>query len=171
MFGVQDDSVFDDFERAELETPSPRKEVDGQFIYASRGLNIPRTLGLPLLCDFGSAVPTDNGNVKDVQPDLYRAPEVILGVPWTSKIDIWNAGCMVYRLPLFTKTERSLTSHLWLQIWDMFEGRHMFSGRDPEYGTYRSRAHIASIISILGLPPPELVLHGRHSSKFFCQGK
>ena len=66
MFGIQDDLVFDDFDRAELETPSPRKEVEGRFIYASRALNIPKSLGLPVLCDFGSVVPVDGENVKDV---------------------------------------------------------------------------------------------------------
>lgn len=105
MFGIQDDSVFDDFERAELEAPSPRKEVDGRFIYASRELNIPKNLGLPVLCDFGSAVSGDGQNIKDVQPDLYRAPEVILGIPWAYQIDIWNAGCMVGRPSRFSKKE------------------------------------------------------------------
>ena len=95
MFGSQDDSVFEEFEKAELETPSARKEVDGRFIYASRELNIPKRLGLPVLCDFGSAVTGDVENLKDVQPDLYRAPEVIFGIPWSYEIDIWNAGCMV----------------------------------------------------------------------------
>lgn len=110
MFGTQDDSVFEDFEKAELETPSARKEVDGRFIYASRELGIPRNLGLPVLCDFGSAVPGDVENVKDVQPDLYRAPEVILGIPWSCEIDIWNAGCMVgTRHPRAFSTRNTLT--------------------------------------------------------------
>lgn len=31
----------------------------------------------------------------DVMPDIYRAPEVILGMDWDSKIDIWCVGLMV----------------------------------------------------------------------------
>ena len=97
MFGLDDDSVFDRFERDELERPCPRKEVDGRVVYVSRELAVPSKLGLPVLCDFGAAVPGDRENVTDVQPDLYRAPEVILKVPWGYPIDIWNAGCLVSR--------------------------------------------------------------------------
>jgi hypothetical protein len=32
---------------------------------------------------------------EDIQPDIYRAPEVILDIPWTYSVDIWNVGCMV----------------------------------------------------------------------------
>jgi len=28
-------------------------------------------------------------------PDLYRAPEIVLGVEWNEKIDIWSVGLMV----------------------------------------------------------------------------
>ena len=31
----------------------------------------------------------------EVMPDLYRAPEVILYIPWKEKIDIWGLGLMV----------------------------------------------------------------------------
>jgi serine/threonine protein kinase len=95
MFGAGDDTIFHEFEQQELESPSPRKEVDGCFIYVSRELNIPEDLEMPVLCDFGSAVTGDQTNTKDVQPNLYRAPEVILQVPWSYEIDIWNVGCMV----------------------------------------------------------------------------
>ena len=95
MFGIDDDQVFEDFEREELESPCPRKEVDGRLIYVSRELGIPKTLKPPVLCDFGAAVSGVDENARDVQPNLYRAPEVILQIPWTYKIDIWNAACMV----------------------------------------------------------------------------
>jgi serine/threonine protein kinase len=95
MFGAGDDAIFHEFEQQELENPSPRKEVDGRFIYVSRELDIPEDLAVPVLCDFGSVVTGDQTNTKDVQPSLYRAPEVILQVPWSYEIDIWNVGCMV----------------------------------------------------------------------------
>lgn len=56
---------------------------------------MPKVWGAPVLCDFGAAVPGDKEHTEDVQPNIYRAPEAILGVPWTHAIDIWNAGCMV----------------------------------------------------------------------------
>lgn len=95
MFGSADEAVFQEFEQEELERPSPRKEVDGRVIYLSRQLNVPQRLAEPVLCDFGSVVAGEQVNTTDVQPTLYRAPEVILQVPWGYKIDIWNVGCMV----------------------------------------------------------------------------
>jgi serine/threonine protein kinase len=31
-----------------------------------------------------------------VQPDGYRAPEVILDMSWSTPIDIWSFGCIVF---------------------------------------------------------------------------
>lgn len=95
MLGIEDDSVFSDFENDELDTPSPRKEIDGRTIYVSRELGMPKEWGAPVLCDFGSAVLGDIEHSEDIQPDFYRAPEVILEAPWTYSVDIWNVGCMV----------------------------------------------------------------------------
>lgn len=61
MFGIKDDSVFSDFEEKELQRPVPRKEVDaGRTIYMSRDFRMPKKLGAPVLCDFGSAVSGSN---------------------------------------------------------------------------------------------------------------
>lgn len=95
MFGIEDDAVFSDFEQQELQGPSPRKEVDGRTIYVSRDLRMPERWGTPMLCDFGSAVRGDEKHVEDAQPDFYRAPEVILQVPWSYPVDIWSTACMV----------------------------------------------------------------------------
>lgn len=95
MFGIADDSVFRDFLEDELQNPCPRKELDGRTIYVSRELRMPREWGAPVLCDFGSAIPGDIEHLEDIQPNIYRAPEVILEVPWTYSVDIWNVGCMV----------------------------------------------------------------------------
>lgn len=95
MFGIADDSVFSHFEEEELQRPVPRKEIDGRIIYKSRELRMPKEWGIPVLCDFGSAVPGDIEHLEDVQPNIYRALEVILEVPWTYSIDVWNVGCMV----------------------------------------------------------------------------
>lgn len=56
---------------------------------------MPKKWGAPVLCDFGSAVPGDVEHSEDIQPNIYRAPEVILGAPWSYSADIWNVGCMV----------------------------------------------------------------------------
>lgn len=96
MFAINDDSVFTDFETYELEKPVPRKEIDTdrRAIHMSRELKIPQKVAPPVLCDFGSAV-FGQHHSEFVQPKIYRAPEVILEVPWTFSVDIWNVGCMV----------------------------------------------------------------------------
>lgn len=109
MFGIEDDSVFTAFEEQELVDPSPRKTVNGRTIYLSRELQIPKTWGAPVLCDFGSAVVGDTEHLEDVQPDIYRAPEVIIEAPWSYQIDIWNTGCMVRTQ---TENEHSQTQEL-----------------------------------------------------------
>ncbi|KAK7513784.1 kinase-like domain-containing protein [Phyllosticta citriasiana] len=143
-----DSSVLRDFEQEELEEPCPRKEVDGRTIYLSRELNTPKDFGAPVLCDLGSAVPLDDGaeHREDIQPNVYRAPEVILDIPWTYSVDIWNAGCMV---------------------WDAFKGEHLFTGHDPELQTYRGRAHLAEMIALLGPPPPNLLVRANLRNKFY----
>ncbi|KAI0406273.1 serine threonine protein kinase, CMGC group [Xylaria palmicola] len=147
MFGINDHSVFTAFEEQELLDPSPRKEIgNNRVIYLSRELRMPKKWGAPVLCDFGSAVAGDEEHFEDVQPDVYRAPEVILEAPWSYPIDMWNAGCMV---------------------WDLFEGGHLFTGHDPEHQAYRSRAHLAEIAGLLGKPPQELLDLGKSSHKFF----
>ncbi|KAK0610781.1 kinase-like domain-containing protein [Immersiella caudata] len=147
MFGIEDDLVFTAFEDQELREPSARKQVDGdRVIYEFRELQMLKKCGAPVLCDFGSAVSGDTEHTEDVQPDIYRAPEVILEAPWSYEIDVWNAGCMV---------------------WDLFEGGHLFTGIDPEHQAYRSRAHLAEIIALLGPPPQSLLELGKSSHKFF----
>lgn len=57
---------------------------------------------MPKFADFGSAQPGDRLQTLPIQPDYYRAPEVLLGIGWSYTADIWNLGVMVklYSLPL-----------------------------------------------------------------------
>jgi serine/threonine-protein kinase SRPK3 len=41
------------------------------------------------------ATPADKHLLKDVQPVLLRAIEVVLGYSWSTGIDIWSVGCLV----------------------------------------------------------------------------
>jgi serine/threonine protein kinase len=96
MFELYDQSALIKFEQAELDSPSPRKETNARVIHVTREMEfIPGHMGAPVLCDFGSAVFADKLHNSDAQPKWYRCPEVILGIPWSHKIDIWNVGCMV----------------------------------------------------------------------------
>ncbi|KAI9747446.1 MAG: hypothetical protein M1835_002107, partial [Candelina submexicana] len=145
---IEDKSIIQKFVEAEQERPSPRKEVQGYIVYASRAFDPPsgKSIGEPLLSDFGSAVSGDVEHDEDVQPNVYRAPEVCLKAPWSYSIDIWNVGCL---------------------IWDLFEGKHMFYGKDPKERRYMTRAHLADMIALMGPPPPEFLELGRRTSEFF----
>jgi serine/threonine protein kinase len=99
MLSVEDAAMLNDFERAELESLFPRKAVDkDRTIYLSRSLRKPkdRNYGLPILCDFGEArIGHTQESGPFVQPDVYRAPEIIFEMQWGSAADIWNIGCLV----------------------------------------------------------------------------
>ncbi|KAK4793393.1 hypothetical protein SAY86_023828, partial [Trapa natans] len=51
------------------------------------------------LCDFGNAMYSGK---NDITPYLvsrfYRAPEIILGLPYDHPIDMWSVGCSLYEL-------------------------------------------------------------------------
>ncbi|PGH28266.1 serine/threonine protein kinase [Polytolypa hystricis UAMH7299] len=68
----------------------PRKVVADRTIYLSRPL--PFTFGPPVLCDLGEARLGYEEYQDDIMPDVYRAPEVILGMKWGYKVDIWNVA-------------------------------------------------------------------------------
>jgi serine/threonine-protein kinase SRPK3 len=72
MLGIDDDSVFSNFEEQELLDPSPRKMVGNRAVYLSRELRMPKNWGAPVLCDFGSAVVQDMEHLEDVQPDVIQ---------------------------------------------------------------------------------------------------
>ena len=88
-----DASVFDEMEQAELQHPSPRKVLSDRTIYCSHPM--PITPGPLNICDFGAAKLGDDKHDGDVMPGVYRAPEIIMGLEWDSKIDIWSVGVMV----------------------------------------------------------------------------
>ena len=63
------------------------------------------------LVDFGSACTKTSYHFEYVQSRHYRAPEVMLGLNYTNKIDIWSFACVVIELltgrPLFISSHSS----------------------------------------------------------------
>ncbi len=95
MISIPDQTFFDTVVATESGSPSARK-IDGErVIYASTALDIPDDPGEPIISDFGDAKFGKGPFIGEVMPDLYRAPEIVLGVPWDEKIDIWALGMMV----------------------------------------------------------------------------
>ncbi|KFZ12966.1 hypothetical protein V501_03950 [Pseudogymnoascus sp. VKM F-4519 (FW-2642)] len=79
---------------------------------------------------------------------LDASPEVMLKTEWSYPVDIWNVSVM---------------------IWDLFEGRHMFYGNDPDGKGYSTRAHLAEVIGMLGPPPTDFLRRGIRSHEFFAE--
>ncbi|OBT81165.1 hypothetical protein VE02_10210 [Pseudogymnoascus sp. 03VT05] len=149
LLGLTDSSIVAQLDTKEIAASSFYKGVNGYNLYKSANFGIPTRFGRPILCDFSLA---RNGQVEhchDIQPDPYRAPEVVLEMPWGYAVDIWNVGVMV---------------------WDMFENRRMFNGLDPETGKYGNRFHLASIVGLLGPPPLEFLQRSGCSSVYFDDG-
>ncbi|KAK0655487.1 CMGC protein kinase [Cercophora newfieldiana] len=145
---IVDDRILKAFVKAELETPSPRKFVGGAAVYRSRQFELPTEFGGAVLSDFGAAVRGDQKRNHDAQPNVYRSPEVMLKAEWSYPVDIWNVGVM---------------------IWDLFEGKHLFYGDDPDGKGYSTRAHLAELVGMLGPPPPDLIQRGIRSADFFTK--
>lgn len=102
MLSVTDDSILDSAVNEEWTSPGPRKVQGDREIYVSRDLELPDEFSsdpVSVITDFGDAQFGDAPFIGEVMPDLYRAPEIILYIPWDEKIDIWAFGLMVRGRP------------------------------------------------------------------------
>lgn len=85
----------------ELEKPMAFKiDLAGRLVYQSHNNFGPlKSLrSIPRIVDFGLATrleEDDDWGVWPIQPDHYRAPEVILGNGWQMSVDIWSLGVLV----------------------------------------------------------------------------
>lgn len=50
------------------------------------------------IIDLGSSCYADERIYTYIQSRFYRAPEIILGIPYTTKIDMWSFGCIMAEL-------------------------------------------------------------------------
>ncbi|KAL9120872.1 MAG: hypothetical protein Q9187_002573 [Circinaria calcarea] len=147
-------AYFDDLLDAEQRDPSPQKETGNRIIYSSRYSCISKqgTFGRLILSDFGSARildPDKPVGKGDIQPDGYRAPEVIFGANWSYSVDIWNVACLVWG---------------WIEDSPLFIGLDQFNneGYDPEM-------HLAEINARIGPPPKDLLTQAERNKDSFDQ--
>ncbi|PIL35319.1 hypothetical protein GSI_02044 [Ganoderma sinense ZZ0214-1] len=138
LLGLDYIPALEAFEEAERTSPVARKIIAGdRVIYQSREIvTDPDNYGRPVLCDFGEARFGATTYTDIIQPYQYRAPEVILGMPWDEKVDIWTVGVM---------------------IWNMFEGRDMFKTTGGPEKKDDDVYHLAHMVSLLGPPPVDLL--------------
>ncbi|KAJ3258584.1 Dual specificity tyrosine-phosphorylation-regulated kinase 1A [Chytriomyces hyalinus] len=77
--------------------------------------------------DFGSSCFFNERAYTYIQSRFYRSPEVILGHSYTTAIDMWSLGCILYEL---------------------FSGEPLFSGQNEH-------DQLLKIMDLMGLPPKE----------------
>lgn len=91
------------------------------------------------IIDFGSACDERQTVYTYIQSRFYRSPEVLLGLPYSSAIDMWSLGCIVVEL---------------------FLGLPLFPG-SSEYN------QVARIVEMLGNPPNWMIEMGKQAGDFF----
>ena len=85
-------------EEAEKSSPCERKVVsDERAIYTSRPIRRPQknAYGDPILYDFEGARMGCKQTSCNAQPDIYKAPEILMETEWGRPIEVWNAACVV----------------------------------------------------------------------------
>ncbi|KAM4067240.1 kinase [Hirsutella rhossiliensis] len=98
------------------------------------------------LADFGTASWIDKHLTEWIQPQMLRAPEVILGADWDYRVDIWNLG---------------------LIIWELSEGRLLFDGTWTSNDLYTPEAHLAQITAVFGGIPRRLLDRSKNRHRYF----
>ncbi|CAG8325338.1 unnamed protein product [Penicillium salamii] len=142
MVSFEDPSVISDFMDSQLKkTMAFKIDSLGRPVYQSRNDFGPlKSLrSIPQLVDFGMATrleEDDDWGVWPIQPDHYRAPEVILGNGWQMPADIWSLGVL---------------------LWDMIEGKELFRHIHDDNGCYDAKLHLAEMTALLGPPPSEVI--------------
>ncbi|RDW70454.1 uncharacterized protein DSM5745_07965 [Aspergillus mulundensis] len=132
---LEDESSLRDIEEQELRDPSiPIISDCGVPVYPSRKPFI-QLGGTPILTDFGQVREDyldDRVNQDWIMPDFYRAPEVLLQIPWMIQVDMWSVGVMTLEL---------------------LEGKNLFDPMDRVNNQYVLPMALAQYIGYLGPPP------------------
>lgn len=97
------------------------------------------------LTDFGSNIKIKDLDDEEIQTRYYRAPEVILGLNATEKIDIWSIGCVIY---------------------EIYTGEILFDpNKDSKYS--RDFHHLYLIEEIFGKVPKRMIKKSPRSKEFY----
>ncbi|EXU96711.1 serine/threonine protein kinase domain protein [Metarhizium robertsii] len=143
LIGIVNKSIFSTVEENEIHKPSPRKVVGDTVTQVSQYMLGGK--GPLILCDLGQAR-IGREHHGNAMPVPYRAPEVILNMPWGNSVDAWSAG---------------------LLAWDLLRGESLFNVYDHESRELNDAHHLAAITALIGPPPPELLQSSEDSRKYW----
>ncbi|OAL34541.1 hypothetical protein AYO20_06171 [Fonsecaea nubica] len=134
LTAVGDEIIFKDIEDQESQDPSTPIMNDGVPVYRSRAMV--ELSGIPILTDFGQMRLAEPMNNDWWMSDPYRAPEVLLKLPWAFPVDVWSVGIMTLEL---------------------LEGRSLFDPIDRVHDQYVLPLALSQYIGYLGPPPLEMI--------------
>ncbi|ORX92620.1 kinase-like protein [Basidiobolus meristosporus CBS 931.73] len=92
--------------------------------------------------DLGSSCFESERIYTYIQSRFYRSPEVILGIPYNTAIDMWSLGCIIAEL---------------------YTGYPLFPGESE-------REQLSCIMELLGVPPTYLIEKSSRRAAFFDSG-
>ncbi|KAH0574216.1 Kinase, CMGC DYRK [Spironucleus salmonicida] len=95
------------------------------------------------IIDWGSGAFVNQTIYTYIQSRFYRAPEVILGLPYSIEIDIWSLGCV---------------------FCELLNGTPIFAGENET-------DQLGKICEVLGMPPQDMILKSPRKGEFFNAGK
>jgi dual specificity tyrosine-phosphorylation-regulated kinase 2/3/4 len=101
-------------------------------------LRQPNRTGVKVI-DLGSACFENERLYTYIQSRFYRAPEIILGIPYTKKIDLWSYACVLCELVV---------------------GYPIFPGENEV-------DQLACMMEVLGVPPKEIIDQAPRRATFF----
>jgi dual specificity tyrosine-phosphorylation-regulated kinase 2/3/4 len=88
-------------------------------------LKDPTKSGIKII-DFGSSCFSDERVYTYIQSRFYRAPEIILGIPYTTAIDMWSFGCIMAEFcigyPLFPGEDEMEQLAMMMEVCDKPNG-------------------------------------------------
>ncbi|KIV88507.1 hypothetical protein PV10_08188 [Exophiala mesophila] len=114
MLTAGDGGIFKYIEEQESQDPSTPIMYNGVALHRSWPA-ITEVSGHPIVTDFGKMRLAEPMNTDWCMPDIYRAPEVLLKLPWYFLVDIWSVGVMTLEL---------------------LEGRNLFDPMDHVHNQY-----------------------------------
>ncbi|KAG8632122.1 hypothetical protein KVT40_001262 [Elsinoe batatas] len=136
LVGIENPAIIDELLQ-KVSSIYAGRSSDEHPVYPSYSFGAPRgPPSHPKIADFGQAVSATTTHSHPIQPDRLRAPEVTLGLEWSTAVDIWSLAVM---------------------MWDFVEGRPLFDAREDGTGEYSALLHLREMHALLGPPPQSLL--------------